>query len=513
MSRPVSEKLSSEDLLKCLNDIADLQICARGQCGRSIGSLSCHQVGDSEPKIEASGQRDLRHPDLPMTEDTIIDVASITKLFTTAALMKLWDKELKAGEVKNFPDGIDTKIEFFMEGLKNKFGEKCADFFSRVEGDADYHKITLRDLLNHTHGLGKVDSSKLPSLSLDKEPLELDQIIAATKKVSEDRHGAYRYSNFGTDFAAMIIEVITDNKFEDVMKDVVLRPYHLDHTYTQGDVKMLHSDAAMPVARGCIVEGIPGGENKSHIDAFDILTRPDELQKLSLTELHLDCKVVTRASSNFKTTMKDLAKFGRLFLGAEMFESEEIKTEMSDGSKAAIVGGGTTCHLAALKFKIGEKDVLAHGGYNSMFRSNLQYDPATKEVEITASPLENVTNVISLSVLREVSSLEDRICLKEFMDESFKKMFSATKEEKPAMLEEMMKANPKAGEMLHRLTQIQKEVFSIPIEDLMKEENREKIMDGLVGRARARGGEVPSTVVTGGVEGARLDGVSNKRTH
>ena len=93
---------------------------------------------------------------MPIDRDTTIDVGSVTKMFTSAALLKLWDQELTAkksgelaeGQNENFPDGIDTPLSHFMAGLKAKFPD-CS-YLTTIEKVPHYAQVTLRDLLNHT---------------------------------------------------------------------------------------------------------------------------------------------------------------------------------------------------------------------------------------------------------------------------------------------------------------------------------------------------------------------------
>ena len=43
-------------------------------------------------------------------QETISDIGSITKMYTAALLLKLWDNELTAGNSEHFPDGMETKL-------------------------------------------------------------------------------------------------------------------------------------------------------------------------------------------------------------------------------------------------------------------------------------------------------------------------------------------------------------------------------------------------------------------
>ena len=86
-------------------------------------------AGDESVEVRSSlirGTKSPYHGSEPIDEDTTIAVGSVTKMFTSASLLKLWDQELTAkksggladGQTENFPDGIDTRLSHFTTGLK-----------------------------------------------------------------------------------------------------------------------------------------------------------------------------------------------------------------------------------------------------------------------------------------------------------------------------------------------------------------------------------------------------------
>ena len=122
-------------------------------------------VTDGDGNIKSSLISGTKTPDPDsgsIDKDTSIAVGSVTKMFTSAALPKLWDNELTdenigepGGKAKNFPKGIDTPLSHFMDGLKEKF-PGCT-YLESIEKTKHYPQVTLRDLLNHTHALGSRD--------------------------------------------------------------------------------------------------------------------------------------------------------------------------------------------------------------------------------------------------------------------------------------------------------------------------------------------------------------------
>lgn len=88
---------------------------------------------DGSVQVRSSLIHGKKSPDLdsePIDQDTTIAVGSVTKMFTSAALLKLWDQELTTrksglaeGQSQNFPNGIDTQLSRFIDRLKDKFLE------------------------------------------------------------------------------------------------------------------------------------------------------------------------------------------------------------------------------------------------------------------------------------------------------------------------------------------------------------------------------------------------------
>ena len=68
-----------------------------------------------------------------INKDTIIGIGSITKQFTAATLLKLWDNEIELNQgIINFPKGIDTNIYHYMERLESRF-PACDEIFQKIK--------------------------------------------------------------------------------------------------------------------------------------------------------------------------------------------------------------------------------------------------------------------------------------------------------------------------------------------------------------------------------------------
>ena len=142
-------------------------------------------------------------------------VASISKLVTAAAIMKLVEEKKLALDDKVFgPNGI----------LNNPYYGNARD--KRV------YDITVRDLLHHTGGWRARYGDQLfmadyisKSLGVPK-PLKLDDIIrfVFTKSLHFKPGTRSSYSNFGFALLGKVIEKVTNTPYEDYIKSTVLRP-------------------------------------------------------------------------------------------------------------------------------------------------------------------------------------------------------------------------------------------------------------------------------------------------
>ena len=148
-------------------------------------------------------------------KDTTIAVGSVTKMFTSAALLKLWDNELTAkksgrlGDNNNFPKGIDTPLSHFMDGLKKKFTD-CT-YLDAIKETKHYKDVTLRDLLNHTHALGNRDEEKIAAAQMENpsKRFSCSELVQFSNQNPNDKFGNFKYSNLGTELAGMVIELVT----------------------------------------------------------------------------------------------------------------------------------------------------------------------------------------------------------------------------------------------------------------------------------------------------------------
>ncbi len=371
MSRPSITEIEARNIkaLKNLGTVGNLT---------TIGKVEYQQTGSDVPIVKVEGVANFRDQSRAMSAETISGIGSITKQFTAATLIKLWDEDLSRSKSLGkesseiFPKGVDTNLSKFMPTLEEKFPQ-CEPLLSRIKSEEFYDRITLRDLLNHTHGLGGRSDKEAYELvrNTGDRPLELPEIINITEKSSDDKHGKCNYSNFGFDLSAMIIEAVTQQPFDTVVKEKVLQQSGLNSTHPQSDHIELY-ETNPNLARGYIIDG--NGYRYG-----------DDVAPEDFGELNFNTKSSTRAAGGFKSTVGDLAKFAKSYMGAEMFENEEVKGTVKDYDKGAITdhtdkkGQQYRYHLAM--FVDPEDGSVFHNGNDLEFISGLSLNPRTGKVK------------------------------------------------------------------------------------------------------------------------------------
>ena len=155
---------------------------------------------------------------IPMTPDTFFWIASMTKPFTSTALMML----VEEGGVR-----LDDPVECYLPEFKGQMmvSEKDAEH-TVLRPPA--HPITVREILAHTSGLPFQSPLEWPTL--DRLPLKVAVGSYAMENLRFEPGSKYEYSNEGTNTAGRIIEVVAGVPFDKFLNDRLLEPLGMDET-------------------------------------------------------------------------------------------------------------------------------------------------------------------------------------------------------------------------------------------------------------------------------------------
>ncbi len=153
-------------------------------------------------EIVSKGAVGWRDPEdtLPLREDSIFELASVSKQFTAAAIMLLRKKGLLSLE--------DELAKFFPEN--------------------PYQGITIRHLLNHTSGIPDHEVWIVKNFQGENTIPNNDIVVRFLKECGEDPlfepGEKFEYSNTAYCLLAEIIELVSGAKFEDFMREEVFEP-------------------------------------------------------------------------------------------------------------------------------------------------------------------------------------------------------------------------------------------------------------------------------------------------
>jgi CubicO group peptidase (beta-lactamase class C family) len=149
---------------------------------------------------------------VPMPSDGIFFIASVTKQFTAAAILKLVDaKKLSLDD----------------------------DFTKYLEFDTKGRKITIAQLLDHTSGLAQAESKEeFMQMTFDEFPQKLMVQLVEPKDFLHEPGEALIYNNTAFVFLGLIIEKVTGKPYEDYLQEVFFDPLDMSNTSYTSNTKV-----------------------------------------------------------------------------------------------------------------------------------------------------------------------------------------------------------------------------------------------------------------------------------
>jgi len=246
---------SSIDLLSAW---IEAQMAYSGLPGLSIG------IVHDQSLVWARGfGRGCLDPARPATPETLYRIASITKLFTSTAIMQLRD----AGKLR-LDDPIVEHLPWFKLG--------------RFHTDAP--AITIRHLLTHTAGLPR--EAGFPYWSDGAFPSSTDiRERLATQPAALPTETEWKYSNLGLTLAGEIVSTVSGRAYPSYIAEHILQPLGMRRTLVATPPRE-QPDLATGYSRR-----LPSGPR--------------------VAAPHTDCAGITPAA-NMSTSVSDLARFAML---------------------------------------------------------------------------------------------------------------------------------------------------------------------------------------------------------
>jgi CubicO group peptidase (beta-lactamase class C family) len=283
---------------------------------------------DGETSLHGYGVSSLE-TEYPMRPDTILQIGSISKIFTTTLLMKLVDD----GKVN-----LDHPVSNYLPDLK-------------LTTDGTEETVRVRDLVTHTSG---VYGDHFEDFGWGDDALaKYVDSMAELRQVYEPGT-IWSYTNSGFNLAGRIIETILDKPFEEAVREHIFEPLKMDRSGY-----FPHDAITYPVSVGhTLVE--PDG------DEHEVARRWP----------------IPRASGpagSISSNVEDMLKFARMHLQGGTANGQQVISEES--AKAMQEVQVDTAGLAdawglgwQINFVDGTK-VIGHGGSTNGFNAHLDIVP------------------------------------------------------------------------------------------------------------------------------------------
>lgn len=177
-------------------------------------------IDDGEVYMETFGHRNAEQT-LPVNEDTMFYIGSVTKTYTTAALMAL----AKSGHIR-----LDDRVIDHLPRFRLSDGEV-------------QDRIRIRDLLTHRYGIDA--------------PVTFVRLEAYTGELTQERflywigqamvRGNTHYTNEHFEIAGRVIEAVTGEDWREYLREALLEPAGLDRTTGYASILWDDDNAAMPL--------------------------------------------------------------------------------------------------------------------------------------------------------------------------------------------------------------------------------------------------------------------------
>lgn len=178
---------------------------------------------------------------VPMTKDSPIYIASITKLYTATAIMRLYEKGVLS---------LDDPMSRFLP-------KELIQGIHVYKGKDYSHEITIKELLSHTSGIADYYTEKpkggksLFELFLE-EPERSWTVDETIEKARNDLEPNFQpgtdasYSDTNFQLLGKVIEAVTGKPLHIVYEDLFFRPLGLKHTWLTGRSEPQFTPSAAP---------------------------------------------------------------------------------------------------------------------------------------------------------------------------------------------------------------------------------------------------------------------------
>jgi CubicO group peptidase (beta-lactamase class C family) len=261
--------------------------------GEYAGAVMVVVSADKVLDSEAVGFADLESRK-PMRPNTLGYIASTGKPMIATVVMMLVEEGKLA---------LDDPVSKYLPN----FAPRIAAQGGGGQLHAPENPVTVRMLLNHTHGLAPDPSATAPLY--DSMPLADHVRDLTSQPLTHEPGTAFAYSGVGVNVAARVVEVVSGEDFDRFLNRRLLAPLGMQDT--------TFFPSAAQLSRLAKSYWIPPGSTK-------LTATP-----LSLTQPFGDRKARFAPAGGLFSTAPDMARFAQLFLGRGVFHGHRYLSEAS----------------------------------------------------------------------------------------------------------------------------------------------------------------------------------------
>lgn len=258
---------------------------------------------------------------IPLTKDSVFNIASIGKQFTAAVVMLLVERGLI---------GLD-------------------DSLSKYLPEVPYDNITIRQMLTHTSGLPEQNELMFKYWNSDNPVTNRDVVeyLIKYKPAAAFKPGEnFKYCNTNYSLLALIVEKVTKQKFEDFVTKNIFMPLEMKQTRylkpTAGNYKTIPNQTENYIA---------DTEGKKFLLPQDIPEYKNAVALLGLT-----------GAGNIYSTTGDLHKWQESLKTAKILKGESINEIQSPQVKGNVDGSDAYGFGLAIKSIYGDTKIFHYGG-------------------------------------------------------------------------------------------------------------------------------------------------------
>lgn len=339
-----SLKLKDQTILSLVGNHMDIQALIKEYIEDSgaVGAAAAI-IDNGKISFYTYGKKSVNADDL-ISEDTIFEIGSVTKVFTTLLLADMVAK----GEVQ-----LDDPVEMYLPGVKIP--------------ELDGKKITLRHLASHTSGIPRMPDNfapKDPSNPYQDYTIERLFEYLESCTLAKPPGESFEYSNIGMGLLGHILSIRSGKSYEERVKDLICRKLNMPKT-----VISLSNEMAAVFASG---------------------------HHLATEVSYWDIPGLAGAGA-LRSNIRDMANF----LAANMDSKSPIHTLLSQCHQQQYAPmPGFAVGLGWMFSSSNQADLIWHNGGTGGFRSYLGFNPKLqKGIVILSNSTEDWPDELGLVVL------------------------------------------------------------------------------------------------------------------